>query len=67
MEWLNGRGSVAEITKEHFLEVDHDETTMMEVLVSVALKTMSNYLDHLGPISIDPAFQRKGQLGAVRE
>jgi len=48
---------VAEITKEHFLEVGHDETTMMGVLVSVALKTMSNDLDHLGPISIDPAFQ----------
>ena len=58
MECLNGRGFVAEITKEHFLEVGQDETTMMEVLVSVALKTMSNYLDHLSPNSIDPAFQR---------
>ncbi len=58
MEWLNGCGSVAEITKEHFLEVGHDETTMIEVLVGVALKTMNNYLDHFGPISIDPAFQR---------
>lgn len=29
----------------------------MEVLVGVALNTMSNYLDHLNPISIDPVFR----------
>jgi hypothetical protein len=27
------------------------------VLVGVALKTISNYLDHLTPMSIDVAFQ----------
>jgi hypothetical protein len=30
---------------------------MMEVLVGVALKTISNYLDHLNPTPIDAAFQ----------
>ena len=33
----------------------------MEILAGVALKTISNYLDHLNPISIDPAFEAEAQ------
>jgi hypothetical protein len=29
----------------------------MELLVGVAVKTISNYLDHLSPIETDTAFQ----------
>ena len=31
----------------------------MEVLIGVALKTISNYLDHLAPISIDAMFRHE--------
>ena len=31
-----------------------------EVLMGVALKTMSNYLDHISPTELDPAFRSEG-------
>ena len=37
----------------------------MDILAGVALKTISNYLDHLSPISIDPAFQAEAQQHAA--
>ncbi len=54
---VTGRGFVAERTKEHFIEVGYDENALMEVLAGIALMTMTNYWDHLSPVSIDPAFQ----------
>lgn len=51
------RGVVAERVKEHFIENGYDEVALMEVLAGIALMTMTNYLDHLNPVSIDPAFQ----------
>ena len=31
------------------------------MLIWFALKTMSNYLDHISPTKLDPAFSRKPQ------
>jgi AhpD family alkylhydroperoxidase len=56
-ELVTGRGFVAERTKERFMVAGYNEVAAMEVLVGVALKTISNYLDHLAPISIDAVFQ----------
>ncbi len=56
-ELVRERGFVAESVKERFFKARYDEATLMEVLIGVALKTMSNYLDHLNPISIDPVFR----------
>jgi AhpD family alkylhydroperoxidase len=56
-ELVRERGFVAESVKERFVKARYDETTLMEVLIGVALMTMSNYLDHLNPISIDPVFR----------
>lgn len=50
------RGMVSEHTKENFLKAGFKPEAMMEVLVGVALKTISNYLDHFNPTTIDPAF-----------
>lgn len=51
------RGFVSERTKINFLETGFQAPAMMEVLVGVALKTISNYLDHLNPTTIDDAFK----------
>lgn len=56
-ELVTERGFVPERTKEHFIETGYDENALMEVLAGIALMTMTNYLDHLNPVSIDPAFQ----------
>lgn len=51
------RGYVSERTKINFLEAGFTAPAMMEVLIGVALKTISNYLDHLNPTTIDDAFK----------
>jgi alkylhydroperoxidase family enzyme len=56
-ELVTERGFVAERIKEQFIENGYDENALMEVLAGIALMTMTNYLDHLNPVAIDPAFQ----------
>ena len=56
-EIVGERGHVSENTKNNFLAAGYTPTAMMEVLVGVALKTISNYLDHFNPTPIDAAFQ----------
>jgi uncharacterized peroxidase-related enzyme len=51
------RGFVTERTKEEFVAAGYSEVAMMEVLIGVALKTISNYLDHVSQVPIDVAFQ----------
>ncbi len=58
-ELVVGRTFVAERTKERFIAVGYNEIAVMEVLVGVAMMTISNYLDHMAPISIDATFQSK--------
>ena len=53
------RGYVSEGTKAKFIEAGYSPAAMMEVLVGIALKTISNYLDHLNPTIIDDAFQKE--------
>lgn len=55
-ELVAERGSVSERTKNSFLAAGYTEVNMMEVLVGVSLKTISNYLDHLNPTPLDNAF-----------
>ena len=50
------RGYVRETTIEAFLAAGYRKEQVMEVLLGVALKTISNYLDHISPTVIDPAF-----------
>lgn len=60
-ELVNERGFVGEAAKQKFFAAGYDEIVLMEILIGVALKTMSNYLDHLNPISIDTVFQEQAQ------
>jgi uncharacterized peroxidase-related enzyme len=56
-ELVSQRGFVTESIKERFFSSGYNEVSLMEVLVGIALMTMTNYWDHLSPVSIDPAFQ----------
>jgi uncharacterized peroxidase-related enzyme len=56
-ELVAERGFVAPKTWERFVAVGFDEVALMEVLIGVALKVISNYLDNLAPIAIDAAFR----------
>lgn len=50
------RGYASESAKASLLKAGYNEVTMMEVLVGIALKTISNYLDHLNPTPIEAQF-----------
>ena len=55
-EIVNQRGHVSEVTLNGFLAVGYSAPQAMEVLLGVALKTVSNYLDHFNPATLDAAF-----------
>ena len=59
-EIVSKRGHVEAQTIEHFLAAGYRKDQILEVLIGVALKTMSNYLDHISPTELDPAFQSEG-------
>lgn len=56
-EVVGERGYVSENTKSEFLKNGFNEVQMMEVIIGVALKTVSNYIDHLNPVEIDAGFK----------
>ncbi|MGB8890239.1 MAG: carboxymuconolactone decarboxylase family protein [Candidatus Korobacteraceae bacterium] len=59
-EIVSERGHVRPEIMENFLAAGYRKDQVLEVLVGVALKTMSNYLDHISPTELDPAFQAEG-------
>jgi uncharacterized peroxidase-related enzyme len=59
-EIVSERGHVRTEVMENFLAAGYRKDQVLEVLVGVALKTMSNYLDHISPTELDAAFQSEG-------
>jgi uncharacterized peroxidase-related enzyme len=55
-EIVRERGLASHAAVDTFLEAGYEKPQVMELLLGVALKTVSNYLDHLSPTKIDPAF-----------
>jgi uncharacterized peroxidase-related enzyme len=51
------RGHVEPQTIENFLAARYRKDQILEVLIGVALKTISNYLNHISPTGLDQAFQ----------
>jgi uncharacterized peroxidase-related enzyme len=56
-ELVSKRGHASPEAIENFLAVGYTKTQVMELLMAVALKTISNYLDHISPAPLDAAFQ----------
>lgn len=55
-EIVANRGHVEATTIENFLSAGYRKDQILEVLVGVALKTLSNYTDHLSKNELDQAF-----------
>jgi len=51
------RGYVEAQTIENFLAAGYRKDQILEVLMGVALKTISNYTDHISPTELDQAFR----------
>ena len=56
-ELVSERGRISEATEKRFFDQGYTPIQLMEVLVGLALKTISNYLDHLNPVEVDAGFQ----------
>ena len=59
-EIVSERGHVGAQTIENFLAAGYRKDQILEVRIGVALKTMSNYLDHISPAELDQSFQAEG-------
>lgn len=45
---------------ENFLAAGYRKDQPLEIRIGVALTTISNYLDHISPNELDPAFRSEG-------
>lgn len=59
-EIVSERGHVREQTIENFLAAGYRKDQPLEIRIGVALTTISNYLDHISPNELDPAFRSEG-------
>jgi len=55
-EIVRERGFASSATVNAFLAAGYEKPQLMELLLGVALKTVSNYLDRLSPATLDQAF-----------
>jgi uncharacterized peroxidase-related enzyme len=55
-ELVRGRGYSKDQTIENFIAAGYRKEQVMELLLGIALKTISNYLDHISPAPVDQAF-----------
>src|SRR5215470_3600928 len=55
-ELVRERGYAKGETIENFIAAGYGKEQVMELLLGIALKTISNYLEHFSPVPVDPAF-----------
>lgn len=55
-ELVRERGYARDETIQNFLAAGYKKEQVMELLLGIALKTISNYLDHISPAPVDEAF-----------
>ena len=53
-ELVRERGHAKVKTIQRFLAAGYRKDQVMEILLGIALKTISNYLDHISPTPLDP-------------
>jgi len=55
-EVVRQRGYVSDTTIQDFLSVGYTREQVMELLLGVAMKTISNYVDHISPVPLDSQY-----------
>ena len=61
-EIVSERARVREQTIENFLAAGYEKDQLLESLIGVSLKTMSNYLDHISRNGPDHASRSEGHV-----
>jgi uncharacterized peroxidase-related enzyme len=60
-ELVRERGYAKDETIQNFLAAGYRKEQVMELMLGIALKTISNYLDHVSPTPLDQAFAAEGR------
>jgi AhpD family alkylhydroperoxidase len=58
-EIVRQRGYAGREVVDAFIRTGYRKEQIMEILLGIALKTISNYLDHVSPIETDQAFRKE--------
>jgi uncharacterized peroxidase-related enzyme len=64
-ELVRERGYARPETIRNFIAAGYTKEQVMELLLGIALKTISNYLDHLSPAPVDQAFAAENKDGTL--
>ncbi len=56
-ELIKKRGWIDENTIDEFLNAGYDKAHLLDVLTIIALKTISNYANHIAETPVDPGFK----------
>ena len=58
-EMFQTRGTPSADAVENFLKAGYDERKILEIILALAVKTLSNYSNHLFGTEVDPMFQER--------
>ena len=58
-EIFQTRGRPSAEAVNHFLQAGYDERKILEIVLALAVKTLSNYSNHLFSTEVDPMFQAR--------
>jgi alkylhydroperoxidase family enzyme len=50
------RGHLSNDQKDAFFAAGYTQLNLIELVVGVTMKTLTNYVDHVNPVTIDAAF-----------
>jgi uncharacterized peroxidase-related enzyme len=64
-ELVRERGYAGAETIQNFIAAGYRKEQVMELLLGIALKTISNYLEHISPAPVDSAFAAESNQSAV--
>jgi len=54
---VRGRGRVEDAVLEHFYQAGYGKQQLLEIIVGISQKVMSNYINHLADTPVDEAFK----------
>jgi uncharacterized peroxidase-related enzyme len=56
-ELVRSKGALSRQTVAGFTDAGYSKQQLLDLLTAIAMKTLTNYLDHLTQIDLDPAYQ----------
>lgn len=55
-ELVRFKGGISDETRQTFLDAGYTASQLIDLLSAIAMKTLTNFLDHLTQIELDPAY-----------